>query len=80
MNFLEELSEGPSNATIIVDKFAIVARETQKSSQALQGLRLRPLLHFLDLFVVHLDTFMPHNVAQILNFFHAKRTLGHLDE
>ena len=59
----------------IANKFTIVARETQKSSQALQGLRFRPILHFLDLFEVHPDMFTPHNVAQILNLFHAKRTL-----
>jgi len=78
--FLEELSEGPSNATIIVEKFVIVAGETQKSSQDLQGLWLRPILHCLDLFGVHPDTFTAHNVAQILNFFHAKSALGHLDK
>ena len=38
------MCEGSSNVTIIANKFAIIARETQKSSQALQGIWLRPIL------------------------------------
>lgn len=76
MIFHAKVSEGSSNASVIVDKFVIVPSETQESSQTLQGLWLGPILHYLDLFGIHPNTFTPHNVAQIINLFHAKRELG----
>ena len=80
MIFLENFSEGSSSATIIADKFVIVAGENQESPQTLQGFWLGPILHFLYIFWIKPHTFTTHDVSQIIDFFHAKRALGQFDK
>jgi len=51
----------------MLDKFAVVARETEEASERLKRLGLRPCQHCLDFIGVYRNTIPVDNMAQIVH-------------
>jgi hypothetical protein len=76
----KESRERRCNISIVLDKLAIIPCEAQKSMQSFESLRVRPILHSFNLFRVHPDAILAHEMTQVFYFGCTKRTFGLFQE
>ena len=68
--------QGVYNPGVVASELPEIVRETQELTHLLDVLGARPFLNRLHLGRVWPDATIPDNVAQELDFFHAKMTLA----
>jgi hypothetical protein len=71
---LEELCEGSSYYSIILNKLTVVARKAQKSSYSFDIGRCGPIKLISHLFGIHQYPLPTNNVAEIVNLVLPKAT------
>jgi hypothetical protein len=76
----KESLERCCNLSIVLDELVIIPCEAQKSTQAFEILRVGPILHGFDLFRVHPDAILAHEMTQVFYFGCTKSTFGLFQE
>jgi hypothetical protein len=76
----KESCERCCNISIVLDELVVIPCEAQKSTQAFESLRVRPILHSFNLFRVHPDAILAHEMTQVFNFGCTKSTFGLFEE
>ena len=79
-SFFKSAVRGGRDGAIVVDEFAVIAREAQEPPDRASGTRLRPVGHRLYLRGIHGHAGVGDDVAEVCDGRRPKSTLGALDE